>query len=133
MQVWYLVFRVLLGWSTFGFGALVATLFVFFVNSFCLNAVLTGAAAGTQFSYYQDLLFVNWFVMVFASAVSSSFWYAYLVVPGYGVFRLGKMFVAWIQTPDPEPVSAANMTEAQQKALAKKEKKAKRQEKFMRR
>lgn len=131
VMLWYFLWRVVWGWGSFGFSATVASVFVYMVNGFCFNAVLAGAASGTSFSTYQDVLFVNWFVMVTASAVSSSFWYTYLVVPGYALFKAGKLFLAWVQTPDPEP--SAVMTEAQQKAASKKDRKQKRAEKFQRR
>lgn len=116
----YVLFRVVWHWGSFsgwhwaGFAAL------FVVNNLCLNAVYSGAAAGNPFSSYQDLLFVNWFVMVTTALLSDSWWWTYLVVPAYAVFRAGKFVVGWATTPDPV---APRMTEREEKALEKKRRK----------
>ncbi len=74
-------------------------------------------------AYYHDFLYVTCAVQIGASFFDW-FWYVYLVVPGYGLYKLGeKVVVPWIKTgfdSAPEPVmdeeTKKKMERAQQRA-----------------
>jgi len=45
------------------------------------------AASGLT-SYMFDVIYVTWFVHVGAALLTTKFWYLYLSIPGYGLYRL---------------------------------------------
>ena len=45
-------------------------------------------------SLWQDVLFINWFVLALSSFTSYA-WYVWLVIPAYGLYQYGPMLLGW--------------------------------------
>ncbi len=85
-QALYLGVRVGAQWDSFGFWNIVGFLFLTFANYVSLSFILSALKVGAPYSYWEDWLLVNMFVQV-TSIYSDSFWWFYLVVPGYLAYQ----------------------------------------------
>ncbi|KAM0752834.1 DUF788-domain-containing protein [Meredithblackwellia eburnea MCA 4105] len=54
------------------------------------------AAAGLT-SYIFDIIYVTWFVHVTTAVIWAKFWYLYLVIPGYALYRFGSFVIPFIR------------------------------------
>ncbi|KAL8279206.1 hypothetical protein RQP46_008462 [Phenoliferia psychrophenolica] len=53
------------------------------------------AAAGLT-AYMFDVLYVTWFVHVTTALLSTKFWWLYLSIPSYAIYRFGSLLVSWL-------------------------------------
>uniref|UniRef100_A0A7S3UP21 Transmembrane protein 208 n=1 Tax=Oxyrrhis marina TaxID=2969 RepID=A0A7S3UP21_OXYMA len=101
------------------------------VTYFTFGSISSSLELGVPVEYSQDVFIINLVVQV-GSCYSSYFWYLYLVVPTYAMYKAGTFLWGWFRAPTPEddPEEAAK----RKKAEEKKAKKAERQQfKTMRR
>eukprot|EP01114_Cavostelium_apophysatum_P024464 TRINITY_DN9580_c0_g1_i1.p1 TRINITY_DN9580_c0_g1~~TRINITY_DN9580_c0_g1_i1.p1 ORF type:complete len:181 (-),score=23.50 TRINITY_DN9580_c0_g1_i1:97-618(-) len=74
--------------------------------------------------YYFDLIYITWFIQV-ATLYSEKFWWLFLVIPGYAVFKLwGSVIKPWIfdssaQNPMPEDEKTRKKREKAEKKAAR--------------
>jgi len=104
MDAGYIVLRVLWFWNSFTlsimFGALVFSL----LNYLSLGAVQQALELGTSVSGAQDVLFVNWAVMVLSIVTDKAF-YLYLTIPTYLLYQYGPMLKGYLFPPQAPVVS----------------------------
>ncbi|KAJ1608312.1 hypothetical protein OJ253_1998 [Cryptosporidium canis] len=55
---------------------------------------------GVGYSMYQDVYILNSLVAVL-STISSYFWYIFLLIPMYIIYKIGKLIINWVFTPEP--------------------------------
>lgn len=112
--VWF-VTRVLWQWESFGFSSFLGILFLSAVNYFCMSSVIRAAEYGTPYETWQDVLFVNWFVMLM-SLVWSRAWIIWLVIPGYAIYQYGPWLARMMGFGSPaaaEPETVKRSTKKQ--------------------
>jgi hypothetical protein len=148
-QVFYVLYRIVWGWASFGLLQWLGFFFLTAVNVFCAQTILrcaelgapyecvahsVGALARGPFSpphaapwrrHYEDILYVNCFVMVM-SAIAWWGWLFYLVVPGYLVYRFGRQVLGWLGSSSGEPEAEQEPSAANGKKAAKKQRKEER-------
>jgi hypothetical protein len=77
---------------------------------------------GGMCSYMHDLVYITSFLQV-ASIVSDKFWWLYLVIPGFGIYKVWPYFYsAFLKPKEPE----GPMDERERKRLEKAERRANR-------
>ena len=129
--VWFSV-RVLWQWASVSWSTLLGIGFLSAVNYFCLSAILQALQLGTPYSHWQDVLWVNWAVQLL-SLVSSYAWLLWLCIPGYALYQYGPMLWGWLVPmlgSRGAGAGSAEVTEADKKRLAKKERQAERAQKM---
>ena len=105
----YIALRVVWFWNSFTFGIFFGALFFSALNYFCLGAVQQALELGTSVSGAQDVLFVNWAVMVL-SILSDKAFYLYLSIPAYLLYQYGPMIKNYLMPPQQPVVSGGNHT-----------------------
>ena len=103
----YIALRVVWFWNSFTFGIFFGALFFSALNYFCLGAVQQALELGTSVSGAQDVLFVNWAVMVL-SILSDKAFYLYLSIPAYLLYQYGPMIKNYLMPPQ-QPVVSGNI------------------------
>jgi hypothetical protein len=74
------LFRIIFGWSDYTTSSFFATLFLFAVNYFCYSSIISSIELGVDnYSTAQDILFLNWAVMILTPFTDWAF-YIFLVV-----------------------------------------------------
>eukprot|EP00747_Dinoflagellata_sp_TGD_P164791 gnl/TRDRNA2_/TRDRNA2_185200_c0_seq1.p1 gnl/TRDRNA2_/TRDRNA2_185200_c0~~gnl/TRDRNA2_/TRDRNA2_185200_c0_seq1.p1 ORF type:complete len:155 (-),score=41.97 gnl/TRDRNA2_/TRDRNA2_185200_c0_seq1:98-562(-) len=117
----YVVWRVLLHWDSMGKWNIVGWL-LFMGVSYLTNAGIKNALElGVDYEYYLDVYLVNLTTQFFVT-FSNWGWLLYLTVPGFIGWKILKMFLDWVFTPQGDEI----MDEATKKRLAKKERQAER-------
>ncbi|CAD7974763.1 unnamed protein product [Amoebophrya sp. A25] len=109
--------------TDFGFYALLEVLFFSGVSYFTYNQIDQGLQLGMDISVPQDIFFVNLFVQVAASTISTYFWYIYLVVPGYAIYKLYGLLRQWCcarREGDEDPNGGKSKTQLKKEARASK-------------
>eukprot|EP00823_Brevimastigomonas_motovehiculus_P005859 TRINITY_DN4497_c0_g1_i1.p1 TRINITY_DN4497_c0_g1~~TRINITY_DN4497_c0_g1_i1.p1 ORF type:complete len:150 (-),score=42.56 TRINITY_DN4497_c0_g1_i1:381-830(-) len=86
IYVFYLLLRMIWWGGSFFWYHWVGLGFLSLVNYFCLSMIFPMFDEGIDITYYQDVLFINWFVQV-TTVFSSWFWLAYLSVPAYILYQ----------------------------------------------
>lgn len=122
LYVVYILGRVVLCWSSFGFWILLGFLLISTLNYFCLQLVAQALEMGTPVSGPQDVLFVNWAVMAL-SVLSDKAFYLYLVIPAYLIYQYGGIVKGYLFPPKMK-MPQQDTTEADAKRAAKKERQA---------
>ena len=105
----YIALRVVWFWNSFTFGIFFGALFFSALNYFCLGAVQQALELGTSVSGAQDVLFVNWAVMVL-SILSDKAFYLYLSIPAYLLYQYGPMIKNYLMPPQQPVVSGTSHT-----------------------
>lgn len=118
----YILGRVFLGWSSFGFWIWLGLAVISALNYLCLGMVEQALEMGTPVSGPQDILFVNWAVMAL-SVLSDKAFYLYLVIPAYLIFQYGGIIKGYL-FPAKMAMPQQDNTEADAKRAAKKERQA---------
>ncbi len=95
LQAVYILYRVIWCWDSFTVWTGLGLAFLSFVNYACFGLVLSAAEMGTPYTNWQDLLFVNWFVMA-GTTFANFFWWFYLVVPIYAGYQYGPYIYQFI-------------------------------------
>eukprot|EP01083_Nonionella_stella_P206890 752105_1 len=91
ITVLHLLLRVLWNWDTFGVFSFIGMFTFWIVEYFSVRMVVEGTRQGVIPEYWQDLLFVNWFVH-FTTVISDYFWIFYSAIPIYGLYKLWGMY-----------------------------------------
>ena len=117
-------------YSSLGFWDVLGLAFLTIVNYLCMSAIFSNAEAGVPFTNYQDILWVNWFVQG-ATVLSTWFWLCYLLIPGYAAFKWGGSAYGFIRpmccgSKGGGEAEDADLSEAQAKKQAKKDRQEKR-------
>eukprot|EP00392_Amoebophrya_sp_AT5.2_P010606 g10671.t1 len=86
------------GVTQVGFWTLVEAAFFVGVTYLTYSGIEIGLNMGTDYSTYQDIFIINTFVQLTVSYVSRWFWWLYLVVPGYALWKLWDFVKAWCST-----------------------------------
>ncbi|CEO97731.1 unnamed protein product (mitochondrion) [Plasmodiophora brassicae] len=124
VQLVYLLFRVMFFWSTFSawwsWALLAAS------QAICYQLILAGIASGRKYSYYQDILFISWFVQV-TLCVTEYAWITALLIPGYILFKAGSYVFSSLKATE-GPTEEIELSEREKKKLAKLERHNKQRE-----
>jgi hypothetical protein len=123
-QLLYLLFRVVLNFSTFGTSAALTWLFFLALAWGCYSSIMSARRISitgqVPYEYQQDVFFLT--LVVQAGTLYSDYvWYLLLVIPVFIVYKGGRMLLSYVFTPDaPGP----DMTDpAEIKRAAKRERK----------
>lgn len=84
----------LLGRTGLGF-AIISSIYFFTYSS-----IKSRLEVGVGYSMYQDVYILNSAVAIL-SIVSNYFWYIFLLIPIYIVYKIGKLIINWVFTPEP--------------------------------
>jgi len=127
-MVWFVI-RVIWGFHELSISVFIGLIFLSVVNYLCLTTIFQALQYGTPFDIYQDILFVNWFVMAL-SMFTSYAWFFWLLIPGYALYQYGPMVKNFLFSSSAAATAKAPETaeeiEAEKKRLAKKERQASR-------
>ncbi|OII73325.1 uncharacterized protein cubi_02537 [Cryptosporidium ubiquitum] len=93
----------LLGRTGFGF-AVISTIYLFTYSS-----IKSRLEVGVGYSMYQDVYILNSLVAIL-SIISSYFWYIFLLIPIYIIYKIGKIIINWVFTPEPGIYPACSKT-----------------------
>ncbi|ORY56540.1 hypothetical protein BCR35DRAFT_284110 [Leucosporidium creatinivorum] len=63
-------------------------------------------------SYIFDVIYVTWFVHVATALISTKFWYLYLVIPSYAIYRLVKFALPYVWPSAASPSTAGQVPNA---------------------
>eukprot|EP00298_Acanthocystis_sp_HF-20_P019706 c2374_g1_i1.p1 GENE.c2374_g1_i1~~c2374_g1_i1.p1 ORF type:complete len:185 (-),score=39.51 c2374_g1_i1:39-560(-) len=102
--LYYIIVRIILQYSSFGIWSFLGFLLITAVNVFVFVSMTSAAKPsydpstgelenGGQdlhkglYEYYWDLLYITWFIQV-TTTYSNYFWLFFLLIPGYGLWRL---------------------------------------------
>ncbi|CUV06831.1 unnamed protein product [Cryptosporidium hominis] len=85
----------LIGKSGIGF-AIISSIYFFTYSS-----IKSRLEVGVGYSMYQDVYILNSMVAIL-SVVSNYFWYIFLLIPIYIIYKIGKLIINWVFTPEPE-------------------------------
>ncbi|ORX56435.1 hypothetical protein DM01DRAFT_265855 [Hesseltinella vesiculosa] len=113
MQILYILWRVIYHWSTFSKGIAflyisTTTISVLLWNLLRSSSTPTYAADGSLRSsgedlnaegltaYCFDVIYITWFVAITTAIVSEKFWYTYLLIPGYALFKLVPLAMSYL-------------------------------------
>ncbi|KAH8740537.1 hypothetical protein FG386_002119 [Cryptosporidium ryanae] len=80
-----------------GFGFLVIS----GIYAFTYSSIKSRLDVGVGYSIYQDIYILNTFVSIL-SVFSKYSWYIFLLIPIYVFYKLGKLIINWVFTPEPE-------------------------------
>lgn len=117
----YFLLNVLMVWSTITKSKITGFLFLSLVNYITYTGIRDASALGVDYSYYQDIYIINAVVQC-TTLFWNAGWYIYVVVPGYLIYKFGRLIRDWAFTRQPEHVE----TEADIKRREKKDRQAKR-------
>ena len=113
--------------SFLGFGSIMWTLFLLFVEYFCYNRIMAARAISitgqVPYEYYLDVYALTLAVQLL-SLYTDSASYLFIAVPLFMVYKGGVWIYNYVFTPDEEPTMEESA--AAQKAAAKRERKANR-------
>lgn len=84
----------LLGKTGLGFAVISSIYF------FTYSSIKSRLEVGVGYSMYQDVYILNSFVAILSIA-SSYFWYTFLLIPIYIIYKIGKFIINWVFTPEP--------------------------------
>jgi len=138
----YVLWRGLLFWKTFTFSTLLAyaatsglTFYLYKVlkaagtpqyNSD--GSILSGGddlnAEGLT-AYMFDIIYITWFVHITTAVISSKFWYTYIVIPVYAVFKLWPFVAPYLKSSGSNEEEKESAGPAKSKRQAKLEERAK--------
>ena len=63
------------------------------------NMVVAARAAQSEAEYFEDVLYITLFVQL-GTMYSDNFWWTYIVIPLYAVYRFVRRILDWVFTPD---------------------------------
>ena len=63
------------------------------------NMVVAARAAQSEGEYFEDILYITLFVQL-GTMYSDNFWWTYIVIPLYAVYRFVRRIIDWVFTPD---------------------------------
>ena len=130
----YFTVRVLWQWSSVTGSTVVGLAFLSLVNYFCMTSIFQALALGAPYSAYQDVLWINWAVMLL-SMFTSHAWLLWLTIPAYVLWQYGGMLWGWVTMALGSLTGGGGgggaggggeSSEAEKKRLAKKERQAER-------
>lgn len=88
----------LLGRTGFGL-AIISIIYLFTYSS-----IKSRLEVGVGYSMYQDIYILNSSVAIL-SIISNYFWYIFLLIPIYIIYKIGKIIINWVFTPEPVSLS----------------------------
>ncbi|KAH7647828.1 hypothetical protein FG379_000454 [Cryptosporidium bovis] len=86
--------RILFGSTGFGFSVISG------IYAFTYSSIKSRLNVGVGYSIYQDVYILNTFVSIL-SIFSIYSWYIFLLIPAYAIYKVGKLIVNWVFTPEP--------------------------------
>eukprot|EP00743_Colponemidia_sp_Colp-15_P007155 GILK01007721.1.p1 GENE.GILK01007721.1~~GILK01007721.1.p1 ORF type:complete len:157 (-),score=23.24 GILK01007721.1:71-541(-) len=98
----YILYRIIWKWHEFGIWNWLGFVLLAIVHYVTYSGIASSLELGVDYEYYLDVFVINAAVN-FLTLFSDWFWLIYLVVPGFIGWKLVKIFLNWIFTPDPEP------------------------------
>eukprot|EP00455_Lapot_gusevi_P047100 TRINITY_DN6310_c0_g1_i1.p1 TRINITY_DN6310_c0_g1~~TRINITY_DN6310_c0_g1_i1.p1 ORF type:complete len:157 (+),score=40.23 TRINITY_DN6310_c0_g1_i1:61-531(+) len=122
INVVYFLYRILWHWSSFEFSTALGLAFFSFVNYTTLSVIFGALETGTSYTYWQDVMFINWFVQV-TSMFSGWFWFVYLVIPGYAIYQFFPLIKGYFTSPA-EPETPETEDEKSRRSRERRERRA---------
>jgi hypothetical protein len=121
VNVLYLGWKVFLNWDSMGKWNQLGFLLFSGVSYFTYGAIQGALQLGIDYEMYLDLFAVN-LTSQFLVTFSDYGWLLYLVVPGYGLFKVGKLVADYVFTPTEDEL--AENDPAYKKRMEKKQRQA---------
>ena len=94
----FIVVRVFYFWSTFSTRHVVGALITAAVNAGGMFALHSALELGTEYNVVNDLLIINWAVMLTTTLITDWGWMLWLSVPAYVVYAYGSTIVALLSS-----------------------------------
>mmetsp|Transcript_98396 Transcript_98396/g.278543 ORF Transcript_98396/g.278543 Transcript_98396/m.278543 type:complete len:157 (+) Transcript_98396:92-562(+) len=123
VNILYFVWKVCLHWSSMGKWNLIGCLLFSAVSYVTYNGIKGALELGLDYEMYLDLFAINLSTQ-FLVTFSDYGWLLYLIVPGYGVYKLVRLLLDYVFTPTEEELSENDP--AYKKRMEKKQRQAER-------
>ncbi|ORZ00490.1 hypothetical protein BCR43DRAFT_485306 [Syncephalastrum racemosum] len=142
VNITYFLYRIVYHWATFTTSQLVLYMITTGVSLFLYStleksgrprydasgALISGGDdlnAEGMMAYMFDIIYITWFSQIMSAFVSPKFWYTYLLIPAYAVYKIGPMVMSYLGSRSSVPDDAAEgsgMSKRQQKMEKRKNK-----------
>ncbi|KAH8582870.1 multi-pass transmembrane [Cryptosporidium sp. chipmunk genotype I] len=84
----------ILGKAGFGFAI------IFSIYLFTYSSIKSRLEVGVGYSMYQDVYILNSLVAIL-SIISNYFWCIFCLIPIYIIYKIGRLIINWVFTPEP--------------------------------